>query len=103
MNDCVLIWSEKEKLFCLQEIDKKLKTILHVYEKSLEDSTYDYKTYLYAVMLYVISVKDCFECELTNVIINLNSLYMNNFEKQQIRKLILECKHIVKSLQNKMG
>lgn len=100
MAECTLVWNTEEKLFCLQEIDKRLKTVLHVYEKSVEDQSYDYKAYVYAVILYVASVKNLFECELTNVIVNLNSLYINTFEKQQIRKLVLECKHIIRDIQN---
>lgn len=102
MDECILNWTTEEKLFCLQEVDKRLKRILYVYEKSLEDESYNYKAYVYAVILYVASAKNLFECELTNVIVNLNSLYMNTFDKQQIRKLVLECKHIIKDMQLKM-
>ena len=100
--NCELTWSTEEKLFCLSEIDKRLKRILFVYERSLIDESYNYKAYVYAVILYVASVKNLFGCELTNVIVNLNSLYMNDFEKTQIRKLVLESKHIIREIQ-KMG
>lgn len=100
--NCALTWSAEEKLFCLKEIDKRLKRILFVYEQSLINTSYDYKSYVYAVILYVASVKNLFGYELTNIIVNLNSLYTNNFQKSQIRKLVLESKHIIREMQ-KMG
>ena len=46
MDDVKLILSKDEKIICLLDIKKKLKKIIYVYEKTLEDTKYDYKVYV---------------------------------------------------------
>jgi hypothetical protein len=86
-----LILSSTEKLTCLKEIRKKNKRILYVYEQSLEPSSgYDYKVYIGALILYVSTSDTLFEGQLTNILINLKTIYDNELNKQQIRSLVHE-------------
>lgn len=103
MEDFILVLSTEEKRVCLKETNKKIKRILYVYEQSLKDTSYNYKSYVYAVILYISSFNSLFNYELANIIVNLNSLLINDLNKTQIRKIVLECKHIVEEIENKMG
>lgn len=94
-----VILSDKEKVFCLKEIIKKLKKILYVYDKSLEpNSTYDYKIYCGGVMIYVSSSNLLFDGELVNIVINLNAIMTNEFTKTQIKRIVFECVNYVQYL-----
>lgn len=103
MEDFTLVLSTEEKRVCLRETNKKIKRILYVYEQSLKDTAYNYKSYVYAVILYISSFNSLFNYELANIVVNLNSLLINDLNKTQIRKIVLECKHIVEEIENKMG
>ena len=88
--------SEKEKIFCLKDINKKLIRCLYVYEQEKEQiENYDYKNYLESIILYVHSSNQLFDGILMNVIINLNTLKENDFNKEQFKKIIFECKNYV--------
>jgi len=83
--------SYQEKIACLEEIISRLKKILYVYEKSIEpNSTYNYRVYCGGVLLYVSSSNMLFNGELVNIVVNLNTILTNDFEKKQIKKLVLE-------------
>lgn len=84
-----------EILKALKEISKKILRILYVYEKSEENPEYNYKPYVYAVILYISSFNELVEYELTDILVNLNSLLINDFDKRQIKKIVFECKNIV--------
>lgn len=95
-NQLNLKLSEKEKLFCLKDINKKLIRCLYVYEQEQENlEDYDYKNYLESIILYVHSSNQLFDGILMNVIINLNTLKENDFNKEQFKKIIFECKNYV--------
>ena len=44
MEDFILVLSTEEKKVCLRETNKKIKRILYVYEQSLKDTAYNYKS-----------------------------------------------------------
>ena len=68
--------SEKEKIFCLKDINKKLIRCLYIYEQEKEQiENYDYKNYLESIILYVHSSNQLFDGILMNVIINLNTFF----------------------------
>lgn len=91
--------SSQEKIKGLREIVKRLKKILHVYEKSLEpNSTYDYKQYISMLMLYVQTCDILYNGELINILINLETIRINNFEKPQIKKIVFETLNIAQYL-----
>ena len=95
-NQLNLKLSEKEKLFCLKDINKKLIRCLYVYEQEKEQiENYDYKNYLESIILYVHSSNQLFDGILMNVIINLNTLKENDFNKEQFKKIIFECKNYI--------
>lgn len=94
-NQYEIVLSLKEKIKSLEEIEKRLQTSLHVYEKAENDKRYDYKSYIYAIIIYVASIDSLFEYDLTNVIINLNSILISDFKKNQYRKIILDSKRLV--------
>lgn len=96
VNQLNLKLSEKEKLFCLKDINKKLIRCLYVYEQEKENvEDYDYKNYLESIILYVHSSNQLFDGILMNVIINLNTLKENDFNKEQFKKIIFECKNYI--------
>ena len=82
-----IILSPEEKQICLEEILKKLKKILYVYEQSLVDDNYDYKIFVTGLLFYVYSSDKLFEGHLVNIIINLNSILTNDFNKPQLKKI----------------
>ena len=62
-----------------------------------------YGMHFLRTLLYISSFNSLFNYELANIIVNLNSLLINDLNKTQIRKIVLECKHIVEEIENKMG
>jgi len=96
--------STKERKACLKEIIKKNKKILYVFEQSeIPDSGYNYKTYVGSILLYISSSNELFNGELINILINLNTIMINNLDKKQIKKIVLEIKNIAEFLLTKEG
>lgn len=91
-----IVLTPKEKKACLEEIIKRVKKILYVYEKSLIEEGYDYKIFVTGLLFYVYSSDKLFEGELTNIIINLNTILINNFEKTQLKKIVFETLNMLK-------
>ena len=90
-NKFLITLTNTEKVVCLQEIIKKLKKILYVYDKSLEpNSNYNYKVYCGGVLIYVSSRNWLFDGELVNIVVNINAILTNNFSKTQIKKIVFE-------------
>ena len=88
--------SENEKIFCLRDINKKIIRCLYVYEQEQRGiENYNYKNYLESVMLYVHSCNQLFDGVLMNIIVNLNILKENNFNKEKFKKIIFECKNYI--------
>lgn len=86
-----LFLSLDEKLVCLHEIVDKLKKILYVYDKSLDpDSGYKYKVYCGGIAIYVSSSNYLFDGELVSLIVNLNAILQNDFDKTQIKRIVFE-------------
>lgn len=92
-----------ETKIAFQNIIKKVLRILHVYEKSLEDSEYDYKQYVYAVIMYISSTNEMVNFNLTDVIVNLNNILINDLNKRQIKRIVFECKNIVSYKIDELG
>lgn len=83
--------SKEEKIICLQEIISKLKKILYVYEKSLEpNSNYRYKVYCGGIAIYISSSNILFNNELVDILVNLNAILNNNFDKEQLKRIVFE-------------
>lgn len=94
MANCIILtWQEKKK--CLEEILKRVKKILYVYEKTLENKEYDYKIFVTGLLFYVYSSDKLFEGGLTNIIINLNTILINDFDKNQLKKIVFETKNML--------
>lgn len=86
--------SEKEKIFCLKDISKKILRCLYVFEQEQKGiENYNYKDYLESVILYVHSSNQLFDGILMNIIVNLNILKENDFNKEKFKKIIFECKN----------
>ena len=86
--------STKEKTVYLTRLIGKILKILHL----VEEKQHDYKIYLGGLMLEIHSANDLFENQLIDILIKLNSIYINDFEYKQIRKIILECKNNINFL-----
>lgn len=93
----------KETEIAFKNIIKKVLRILHVYEKSLEDEAYDYKQYVYAVIMYISSTNEMVNFNLTDIIINLNNILINDLDKKQIKRIVFECKNIVSHKIDELG
>lgn len=98
--------SNNEKIICLKDIRKRIVKSLYVYDQNqIPNSNYDYKIYIHGLLLYVASSNSLFNGELVSLIVNLNSILSNDFEKKQFKKIILECKNFIdyqiKELENK--
>ena len=89
-NDFKVILTNQEKLVCLREILGKLKKVLYVYDKGLEDPKYNYKVFCGGILIYVSSSNTLFEGELVNLVINLNAIINNDFDKKQVKRIIFE-------------
>lgn len=91
--------SIQEKLVCLKEINDRFKKILHVYEKSLEpDSKYNYKIYCSGLIIYVSSSNILFNGELVNLVVNLNAILTNKFDKAEIKRIVFESINFINHL-----
>ena len=91
-----IILSEKEKKFCLQDINKKILRCLYVFEQEQKGmENYNCKDYLESVILYVHSSNQLFDGILMNIIVNLNTLKENDFNKEKFKKIIFECKNYI--------
>lgn len=94
-----VILSIDEKIKCLEEIIAKVKKILYVYDRSQEPETqYNYKVYCGGILIYVSSSNMLFEGELVNVIVNLNAIINNDFDKAQIKRVVFESKNQLEHL-----
>lgn len=86
-----IIFTPEEKIRCLNEIIKKNRKVLFVYEKSLEpESNYNYKVYVHGLVLFMSASNELFNGDLVSLIVNLCSILQNDLEKKDIRKLVLE-------------
>ena len=102
MEDVVVKLSPCEIEKCLKEVSTRLQRILYVYEQSLDNKNYNYKSYIYSVMLYISSLNALCDYDLTNIIVNLNTLYMNkDLNKQMVKKIVMESKHMVLDIKKK--
>ena len=80
-----------EKIKCLEEILGKLKKILYVYDKSQEpNSEYNYKIFCGGILIYVSSSNLLFNGELVSVVVNINAILTNNFDKPQLKRIVFE-------------
>ena len=79
-----------EKIECLKEIKKRNKRILFVYEKSQEDSKYDYLAYVRNVIMFVSTSNELIGGKLASIKVNLCNILANNLDKEGIRKIVLE-------------
>lgn len=80
-----------EKVKCLEEILGKLKKILYVYDKSQEpNSDYNYKIFCGGILIYVSSSNLLFNGELVSVVVNINAILTNNFDKPQLKRIVFE-------------
>ena len=94
VSDIVL--SNNEKILCLEDIRKRIVKSLYVYDQNqIPNSNYDYKIYIHGLLLYVASSNRLFQGELVSLIVNLNSILTNDFEKKQFKRIILECKNFI--------
>ena len=86
-----IILTAQEKRKCLKEIIRKNKRILFVYEQSLKpNSTYNYKVFVHSLALYVSTSNILFKGSLVDILVNLCSILQNDFDKQEIKKLVFE-------------
>ena len=107
-NPFRIILSGDEKEICLQEIIKRLKKIIYVYERSQEpNSNYNYKVYCGGVLIYISSSNILFNGELVNIIVNLNAIMTNNFSKAQPKRIVFEsvnyAQYMLSECQNETG
>ena len=80
-----------ERIKCLEEILSKLKKILYVYDKSQDkDSDYNYKIFCGGILIYVSSSNLLFNGELVNLVVNINAILTNNFDKPQLKRIVFE-------------
>lgn len=103
MNDVIIQFSPYEIDKCLKETSVRLQRILYVYEQSLRNEKYDYKGYVYSTILYINSFNALCNYDLTHIIVNLNTLYINNksLDKKNVKKIIMECKHMITDIKKK--
>jgi len=88
--------TKEEKDICLKDIRRRIVRSIYVYEQSfIEDSGYDYKIYVHSLMLYISSSNYLFDGELVSLIVYLNSILLNDFDKKQFKKIIFECKNYI--------
>ena len=99
-----IIFTPEEKIRCLNEIIKKNKKILYVYEQSLNPETnYNYKVYVHGLALFISASNELFNGELVNLIVNLCSILQNDLDKPEIRKIVFENVNYATYLLEKVG
>lgn len=88
-----VVLTDLERQVCLEEIQKRIVRIIYVYEKSQVDENFNYKRYVKNLLIFITSADKILEGELVTVKVNLNSILMNNFNKQQLKTVVFECKN----------
>ena len=102
MEEMVIKFSPQEVEKCLNEVSIRLQRILYVYEQSLINSKYNYRAYVYSVMLYINSLNALCDYDLSNIMVNINTLYINqDLNKASVKKIIMESKHMIKDIKKK--
>lgn len=102
MEEITIKFSPQEAEKCLKEVSIRLQRILYVYEQSMINSEYNYKAYVYSVMLYLSSLNALCDYDLSNIMVNLNTLYMNqNLNKTSVKKIVMESKHMIQDIKKK--
>jgi hypothetical protein len=102
MEEIVIQLSPQEIEKCLKEVSVRLQKTLYVYEQSLINDNYNFKSYVYSVMLYINSFNSLCDYDLTNIIVNLNILYMHkDLNKKMVKQIIMESKHIATDIKKK--
>lgn len=103
-NNFKIIFTPEEKIRCLNEIIRKNKKILYVYEQSLKpDSNYNYKMYVHGLVLFISTSNELFNGNLVSLIVNLCSILQNDLDKAEIRKLVFENTNYATYLLEKVG
>lgn len=93
--------TKKDRELCLKNIRKQLIRSLHVYEQEkLGQTHYNYKLYIKNLMLFIISFNELFDSELSNIVVKLNVLLINDFEKKDYKSTIFECVNSVDYILN---
>lgn len=99
LSNFQVVLSIEEKIKCLEEIESRLKKVLYVYDKTLEpNSNYNYQVYCGGLLIYVSSSNMLFSGELVNIVVNLNAIITNDFDKPQIKRIIFESRNFVEYL-----
>ena len=97
--DYVVKFNDKQRLTALKHIMSKITRILYVYERSLADANYHYRSYVYSVIMYISSCNTILDDYLVDVIINLNNLLINDdLSKKEIRKIVLDARKMIEVL-----
>lgn len=94
-EDCKVVFVGEAREKCLKDIRKRIVKALYVFEESEQNETFNYRIYVHSLMLYLLSSNELLDFELTSVIVLLNSILQNDFEKPQFKKTILEAKNII--------
>ena len=97
-DGCKVVFIGEARQKCVFDIKKRIVRILYVYEESEHNKEFNYKVYVNSLMLYLLSSNELLDFELTSVIVLLNSVLQNDFDKQQLKKTIFEAKNIIENL-----
>ena len=101
MEDITIRLSPEEIEICLKEVSVRLQRTLYVYEQSSLNDNYNYRSYVYSVMLYISSLNSLCDYDLTNILVNLNVLYTNKLDHKSVKKIIMESKHMIADIKKK--
>jgi hypothetical protein len=94
-----LIIDDKTKIIYLDKLVGNIFKILPLYE---EVDSNVYKIYIGGLLIDINSANSLFDGILIDLIIKINTLFENNFEHKQMRKIVLECTNLVKKIRREL-
>jgi len=95
----ILMIDNKTKILYLNNLVGKVYKILPLYENETDEML---KVYLGGLLIDINSANVLFNGILIDLIIKIHSIYVNDFDHKQVRKIVLECTNLVKKIRGEL-
>lgn len=95
----ILVIDTKTKILYLNSLIGKVYKILPLYENETNEI---FKIYLGGLLIDINSANVLFDGILIDLIVKIHSIYVNDFDHKQVRKIVLECTNLVKKIRGEL-
>lgn len=99
----ILEINKKEQIRCLKKISKKIVRSIFIFEETIKNpQQYNYKEYVKNILIFIQSADKFFDGQLVDVKVGLSGVIDNDFDKQQYKAIVFECKNYIDYLLSKI-